>query len=140
MATKKPGGLTLDEKKGYVRSLGYEFKQGRYPQPKFYLGGDEAEAERRNLRLEQFWRCVEEKWEKGPALQTTFMEDIVLWEKGERAVWNNTLLAAARCVARGESTYFVPRPISSPGNGAQPMLDTEYAHYLADLNREFPVI
>ena len=145
MATKKPGGLALDNKKGYVRSLGEVYTNGRYSQPKFYLGRDEAEAERRNLRLEQFWRCVEEKWEKSPALQTTFMEDIVLWQKGDRPAWNAVLLKAARAVAKGETTYFVPRPtakhLDERGEDRHfPMIDTEYAEYIARLNRDFPVV
>ncbi len=149
MATKKPGGLALDEKKGYVRSLGEVYTKGRYSQPRFYLGWDGAEAERRNLRLEQFWRCVKEKWARGPALQTTFMEDFVLWEKGERPHWNTLLLDAARAVAKGETTYFVPGPTARPIDERRrfrgeeryfPMFETEYAEYLALLNRDFPVV
>lgn len=87
MATKKVGGLTRDERKGlYVRSLGWSWQDGCCKQPKFYLGRDKSEAERRNLRLEQLWRCVVEKWEKGPALETTLLGDIVLWQKGERGL------------------------------------------------------
>ena len=63
MATKKAGGLTPDRKKGYVRSLGWVINADRYTQPKFYLGWDVTEAERRNLRLERLWRCVNEQWE-----------------------------------------------------------------------------
>ena len=62
MATKKAGELGKDQNKGvYFRSLGFVCEAGRYKQPKFYLGRDEKEAECRNLRLEHFWRCVEQK-------------------------------------------------------------------------------
>jgi hypothetical protein len=146
MATKRAGGLGRDRNKGvYFRSLGHVCEAGRYRQPKFYLGRDEQEAERRNLRLEQLWRCVEQKWERGPALETTFMEDFVLWQKGERPAWSALLLDAARAVAKGETTYFVPRPTARhiDERGEErffPMMETEYAEYLARLNRDFPVV
>jgi hypothetical protein len=146
MATKKAGGLGKDRNKGvYFRSLGFVCEEGRYKQPKFYLGRDQQEAERRNLRLEQLWRCVVQKWERGPALETTFMEEFVLWKKGERPAWNDLLLDAARAVARGETTYFVPRPTARHFNGRgeerfEPMMDTEYAEWLAQLNRDFPAV
>lgn len=146
MATKRDGGLGWDQRKGlYFRALGFVCEAGCYKQPKFYLGRDEQEAERRNRRLEQLWRCVKEKWERGPVLETTFMDDFVLWQKGERPAWNAVLLDAARAVARGETTYLVPRPTASHIDGRReerfvPMIDTEYAEYLARLNHEFPVV
>src|SRR5947209_2989448 len=146
MSTKRTGGLGKDRTKGvYFRSLGWVCEAGSYKQPKFYLGREEQEAERRNLRLEQLWRCVVEKWEKGPALETTFLEDFVLWQRGERPAWNTVLLDAARAVAKGETTYFVPRPtgrfIDELGEERVfPMGVPEYADYLANLNRDFPAI
>jgi len=146
MTTKRTGGLGKDRKKGvFFRSLGWLCEEGRYKQPKFYLGREEQEAERRNLRLEQLWRCVVEKWEKGPALETTFLEDFVLWQKGERPAWNGVLLDAARALAKGENAYFVPRPtgkhIDELGEERFfPMSVAEYADYLSKLNLEFPLI
>ncbi len=65
MATKRAGGLPWDRKKNaYVRSLGWLKREGHFSQPKFYLGRDQAEAERRNLRLEQLWQSVVEMWEE----------------------------------------------------------------------------
>ena len=146
MATKTPGGLGKDQHKGlFFRSLGWLCERGRYKQPKFYLGRDEQEANRRNLRLEQLWRCLLEKWHRAPPLETTFMEDFVLWQKGERLVWNPVLLGAARAISKGETTYLMPRPTARhlDEHGEErllPMLDTEYATYMAQLNCDFPVI
>jgi integrase len=90
----KSGGIPELKPDGdgiFYRELGW--KQGKEPgkfrQHKFYLGGDLTEAQVRYLRLSQVWEATEKRWVR----------------EGEsgRPLWDETTLAIAQAVSRGES-------------------------------------
>ncbi len=52
--------LSQDNKGNYKRDLGWT-AEGK--QPRFYLGRDKAQAEKRAMMLERLWELVEARWE-----------------------------------------------------------------------------
>jgi len=95
----------------YLRTLGLT-PEGK--KPKFWLGRDKPEAERRAERLELLWHQVGEDWKTLPDQYTDFLETVVL-RKPERPYWSDLTLAVAKAVAKGETAYSLPRkPSWSP--------------------------
>ena len=47
---------------GFTRNLGWKItKSGKRSQPKFYLGNDEREAQKRVARISELWEHIEKK-------------------------------------------------------------------------------
>ena len=63
MSLRRRKELKPDNNGRYYRNLGWEHNEtGRYIQPKFWLGKDPVQANRRCQRLEELWERVEELW------------------------------------------------------------------------------
>jgi integrase len=81
--------LGTDGRGNFKRDLGY-------PQHRFYLGRDRAEATQRVLQLERLWSLVETRWQ---AKRQT-----------ERPEWDEVALTIARALARGDDEAEIPVP------------------------------
>ena len=63
MSLRRRKELKPDSNGRYYRNLGWEQNEtGRHIQPKFWLGKDPVQANRRCQRLEELWERVEELW------------------------------------------------------------------------------
>lgn len=140
MATVKQR-VALDRGKSqYYRNLGC-LPDGR--QPKFYVGRDLQEAERRCLRLQQLWHCVEQ--EHQARLSRIFtatldlnmaLEDIdeLIADRerySRRPQWDDLTMAAAHAIRQGQDTVTLPQPAGS---------DAAYVRLLARLNQAYPLV
>mgnify|MGYP002777938629 CR=1 FL=1 len=109
----------------FYRELGW--KQGKEPgkfkQHKFYLGSDKTEAQVRYLRLDQVWVATEKRWVR----------------EGEsgRPLWDETTLAIAQAVSRGETVC----RLDLPRWAIQDDLDAEtMVCWLRSLQQDFHMI
>jgi hypothetical protein len=112
--------LSQYSKGNYKRDLGWT-REGR--QPRFYLGRDKTQAERRSMKLERLWELVEarweserqryaileEKWQQEAARgeweddRTTLERMRVEWqEQLERPCWDSVTLAIVDAIRKGE--------------------------------------
>jgi hypothetical protein len=116
----------------------------RIGNPKFHawLGSDEAQAQRRAERLELLWSQVQADWANLPALFEAWTADIWLYGdylqalasngKPDRPRWDDFTLSVAKAVAKGETTFKVPRnPAWSPG---------QYTTRILHLQRRFNAV
>lgn len=136
----RKAGLKPDARGRYYRNLGY-LNNG---QPKFILGDDPDEAERRNERLERLWKAVCERWHRLPSASTTndgefisavgFMDGSVVSVrgKGERPTWDDVSLTLAKAIADGHNTCVAPKYADETNE--------DYVKRLADLSEAYPVI
>jgi hypothetical protein len=112
----------------YHRTLGMD-ANGR--KPKFWLGADRPVAERRVERLELLWSQVEQDWSTLPDEYPDWLESRLI-TKPERPLWDELTLAAARRIAKGETTFPLARkPSWSP---------YQYTMRLANSQRRFSAI
>jgi hypothetical protein len=81
--------LGKDARGNYKRDLGT-------PQKRFYLGKDSLEAQRRALKLEELWACVEKHCQRERAT--------------DRPQWDEVSSAIGMSVARGEDAAAIPFP------------------------------
>jgi hypothetical protein len=112
--------LSQDGKGNYKRDLGWT-AEGK--QPRFYLGRDKAQAEKRALKLERLWELVEARWEslrqRHAVLEEKWRQEV---ERGEwrddmetlegvradwrrlleRPCWDSVTLAIADAIRKGE--------------------------------------
>jgi hypothetical protein len=112
--------LSQDGKGNYKRDLGWT-AEGK--QPRFYLGRDKAQAEKRALKLERLWELVEARWEslrqRHAILEEKWRQEV---ERGEwrddmetlesvraewrqlieRPCWDSVTLAIADAIRKGE--------------------------------------
>jgi hypothetical protein len=102
-------------------------------QPRFYLGHDKNAAEVAALRLDQLWKQVQAEHEtRRDVMEIDFgIEKLV--SKPPRPIWEPLMLAMAQAIAKGATTFKVPRPYAKQWN-------LDYVKYLANLRRAFPVI
>jgi hypothetical protein len=108
MSLRRRKELKPDSNGRYYRNLGWEPNEtGKYIQPKFWLGKDPVQADRRCQRLEELWERVEELW----ATVNTSVSD--------RPVWDNFALRVAKQLARGEWQVAVVWHGESPAAYAQ---------------------
>jgi len=109
MPLRRRKGLKPDNNGRYYRNLGWERDRetGEYSQPKFWLGKDDIQADRRCQRLEELWEKVEELWATG--------------SRGacDRPVWDAFTLHVAKQLARGEWQVAVEWNGESPAAYAQ---------------------
>ena len=112
----------------YHRTLGMD-TAGR--KPKFWLGDDEAQAQRRVERLEMLWSQVEADWKTLPLQYPNWLETEVV-TKPDKPLWDEITLAAARVIAKGGIAYPLPRnPQWSP---------YKYTVKITDLQRRFNAV
>jgi len=128
--------VSFDETHGvYHRRIG---------NPKFhaYFGSDQTQAERRAARLELLWSQLEADWANLPSLFEEWTADLKLYGdyveaiaangKPERPRWDDFTLAVAKAVAKGATTFKVPRnPAWSPG---------QYTTRILHLQRRFNAV
>jgi len=102
----------------YYRNLGWGRDQetGGHSQPKFWLGKDLVQADRRCQRLEELWERVEELWTTGNR------------GANDRPAWDTFTLRVAKQLARGEWQVAVTWHGESPAAYAQ-KLNTLAARY-----------
>ncbi len=112
----------------YHRSLGMD-RNGR--KPKFWLGADRGEAERRAECLELLWRQVESDWKNLLNEYPNWLETKIV-RKPDRPLWDELTLAVAKTVAKGGLAFPVPRnPRWSP---------YKYTARITGLQRRFTVV
>jgi hypothetical protein len=116
--------LGRDTEGRYRRYLGWKQGNGRLVQHLFRLGRDKEQAERRNGRLEELWRCVEARHRRlRDDNQTT----------DPAALWDDVTLSIGAAVARGETACTVALPPGVEGTPAEQQL-----LWLYMLQRDFP--
>jgi hypothetical protein len=87
----------------FVRNLGWKVTpKGGYVQHKFYLGRDEPRARLANLRLEQLWDEVSQRWERE--------KEIALYPT-DRPVWDEITLPIAEAVRNGDAVARISLPV-----------------------------
>jgi hypothetical protein len=78
--------LSQDSKGNYKRDLGWT-TEGK--QPRFYLGRDKAQAEKRSMKLERLWELVEARWESLRQHHAVLEEK---WrQEAERGEWHHDM-------------------------------------------------
>lgn len=131
MTLRRRKELRPDTNGRFYRNLGWEYgpELGSYSQPKFWLGKDPIQAARRCDRLEELWERVEELW------------GAVIPSSGDRPVWDNFTLRAAKQLAKGEWQIVVPWNGESPAAYAQKLniLASRYPclQFVADDNTRY---
>jgi hypothetical protein len=112
--------LSQDGKGNYKRDLGWT-AEGK--QPRFYLGREKAQAEKRALKLERLWELVEDRWgslrQEHAVLEEKWRQEVergewrddketlegvrVEWRRLlERPCWDSVTLAIADAIRKGE--------------------------------------
>jgi hypothetical protein len=95
--------LSQDGKGNYKRDLGWT-PDGK--QPRFYLGRDKAQAEKRAMKLERLWELVEARWE-GLRQHHALLEE--KWrQEVERGEWQDDMPTLE--AVRAESRLLVEAP------------------------------
>jgi len=131
--------------KGYELNKGW--KASEYPangfwdhadeikvvQPRFYLGYKKDAAEVAALRIEQLWKQVKDNQHVIFASIEMDFGTSKLDGKPPRPLWSPLTLDMAFAIAKGATTFQVPRRHAKQRN-------LDYVKYLADLRRAFPVI
>jgi hypothetical protein len=87
--------LSQDGKGNYKRDLGWT-AEGK--QPRFYLGRDKTQAEKRAMKLERLWELVEARWEamrqRHAVLEEKWRQEV------ERGEWQDDMPTLGRTRAR----------------------------------------
>jgi hypothetical protein len=80
-----------------------------FTQPKFYLGRDLSKATLANLRLEQLWEQVKNRWVRDNEIPV-FDEDRQEWirhRESEQPIWDEVTLTIAQAIIKGETTAHI---------------------------------
>ncbi len=116
MPTRTKKKWKTDNRGRYARELGYKRNASdNLVPPKFYLGTDLAEAQRRNFRLEELWEVIESEHEK----------------LGWPMEWSDLTLMIGREIAKGNYRIVVPQ--------TNKYADT-YARYIHRLQSAFKMV
>ncbi|MHB0959271.1 MAG: hypothetical protein ACYC0X_23630 [Pirellulaceae bacterium] len=109
MPLRRRKELKPDSNGRYYRNLGWERdpETGECSQPKFWLGKDPVQADRRCHRLEELWERVEELWAS------------VNRGANDRPAWDTFTLRVGKQLARGEWQVVVTCSGESPAAYAQ---------------------
>jgi len=111
--------LRPDAKDRYYREIGWKPNGSgtKLIQHRFYLGKDRHEAEIRIRLLEKLWKSIEAQNGNG------------------KSSWNERTLDIAKAIARGDTSYAVPRNAEWDGD-----IDGLYAHQVRTLARTFAAV
>ena len=165
MARKPTSDPTRGSNGLYRRDIGWKPNgKGGYSQHRFYLGRDRADAIIRGIQLERCWEGVERRWER---LRTKARErerdreagcgwdhpSAAAWPNdsesralvaSDRPFWDETTLALAQAVVRGETAVRLATPPRWYGGDVVGARWAEhpgqFADWLRDLRLDFPQI
>lgn len=112
----------------FMRSLGWKSTDTGYAQHKFYLGRDEHKATVANLRLEQLWEQMQERWERDKKSFTN---------PTDRPVWDEVTISIAEAVRSAANVARVPLPLALSAMVPESPL---IAHWFDQLQADFAFI